>query len=169
MEDPTTIDLRIDDEGYESVDVQPIGDGRFILQNTPVWCNLPHEEDEDKFLLNLGDGIETEVLADGTHRLVAYKHSPLRHYSRLVPQTFVESKEYPKFFAAVEAAGGWVEGVMGGLLFVHLPPDSAFDPLAELKRSIAAAEEAGPDPDGPRRDPPNARRAHAVMRTKPES
>src|SRR5262245_21826910 len=112
-DEPTTIDLRIDDQGHETVDVWPIGGGEFILHNTPILCNSPRDEDGEQFLLYLGDAIRTEVLADGTHRLVAYQQSPWRHHSWMVSQFFVESKEYPEFFAEVDAAGGRVEGVMG--------------------------------------------------------
>jgi len=44
------------------------------------------------------------------------ERSPMRHYSWVVPRVFVESPEYRRFGAAVEAAGGRWQGAFGGYL-----------------------------------------------------
>ncbi len=50
----------------------------------------------------------------------------------MVPQLFVDSPQFEEFVAKVVAEGGTWERVMGGMLFVHLPKSSLFDPEVEL-------------------------------------
>lgn len=128
------ITVRIDDELSESVGVEPCGPRRFRLADTPILANY----DEDPMWA--GDVIETELLPDDTHQILrVVERSPMRHFSWSVPAFFVASAEYGRFGAAVVAAGGWWQSAWGGLLWVHLPPMSPFDPAAELADRIAAA------------------------------
>jgi len=90
--------------------------------------------------LGLRDTIETGLKADGTHCFVrVVKRAELRHYSWILPQQFVDSRQCSEYVAAVEAAGGIWERIMGGFLLVHVPLDSKFDAEAELNRFIRAA------------------------------
>ena len=127
----------------EEVYAVPVSPRLYRLEETPIMAN---REDDP---VHAGDVIEVEPLPDGTHRLVRLvERSPMRHFSWTVPRRFVESEEYGRFGAAVEAAGGWWESAFGGLLWVHLPPESPFDPAAELSRRIAAAESRASSGDG---------------------
>ena len=56
-----------------------------------------------------------------------------------MPRDFVESPHYQAFTLAVEAAGGSWESMMGGLLIIHMPEETAFDAAKELERHLAAA------------------------------
>lgn len=133
------IQLRADAESWESAYVQPVAPNLYRLEDTPIWANC---EDDP---IHAGDVIEVAPLPDGTHRLVrVVERSSMRHFSWAVARFFVESAEYRRFGAAVEAAGGSWEGAFGGFLWVHLPPDSDFDPKVELDRRIAAARVVEP-------------------------
>ena len=119
----------------EEVYAVPVSARLYRLEETPIMAN---QEDDPVYA---GDVIEAEPLPDGTHRLVRLvERSPMRHFNCAVPRRFVESEEYGRFGAAVEAAGGWWESALGGLLWVHLPLESPFDLAAELSRRIAVAE-----------------------------
>ena len=132
--DSRQITIRIDPDICEAVYVEPAGPGLYRLEDTPVAVN----QDEDPFFA--GDVIEVQPLADGTHQVVRVaERGPMRHFSCMVPRVFVESGELERFGAMVEAEGGSWESAFGGLLWVHLPPASTFDPGAELSLRIAAA------------------------------
>ena len=134
MEELLTIKLRTDESSWESAQVRRAGPDRYQLEQTPMWSN---REDDRLFL---GDEIRAELLPDGTHLFVGLAaRSPLDHFSWAVPRSFVESVHYRRFAEAVEAAGGRWEGMTGGILFVHLPPNVAFNAEAELQGHLAAA------------------------------
>ncbi len=137
MPEHETIRLQEDEGVTETICVTPHGSGVYRLEQTPVW-NLD-------LTMYLGDLIELEPLADGTHRFVRLvEGAALRHFDWFVPEFFVESREYEEFGAAVEAAGGVWEGIMVGWLLVHLPESSPFDVVGELNRRIEAARPAPP-------------------------
>jgi hypothetical protein len=135
-----SITLRVDATASEGVYVEPVGPRQYRLEDSPIvasWEDNP---------VHAGDVIEVEPLPDGTHRLVrVVERSPMRHFDWVVPRFFYESPEYTRFGAAVESVGGWWKGAFGGALWVHLPPESTFDPEAELSRRIAAARAAAPE------------------------
>lgn len=134
-----SITLRVDAD-CEGVCVEPVGPQLFRLHDTPIIANW--EEDR----VWAWDVIEVELLADGTHALVrVVERSPMHHFDFMIPRAFYESPDYARFGDAVVAAGGRWEGVLGGLLLVHLPPDSAFDPWAELSLRMEASRESAPD------------------------
>jgi hypothetical protein len=132
--DNITINLCVDEGGYEGVPVEPVADNVYRLEASPIFAN----RDEDP--IYVGDVIEVLPLPDATHWLIrVVERSPMRHMSYFVPQFFVESGEFGHFGVAVEAAGGCWESAFVGFLWVHLPADSSFDSDAELSRRIAAA------------------------------
>jgi hypothetical protein len=129
------IRLRFDEAAHETVEVTELAPGRFRLEVTPL---LGAET------VYAGDVIEADRRRDGTHRFRRIaQRAPLRHCSWGVPRDFVGSPRYQAFGAAVEAAGGRWEGIMGGLLIVHVPVEAEFDPEAELKRHLASDEPSG--------------------------
>jgi hypothetical protein len=107
MPENETIRVGFEEGVTESICVTPLGSSIYRLEQTPVWNPDP--------VVYLGDAIELELLPDGTHRFVrVVERAALRHYDWVVPQFFVESREYAQFGKAVEAAGGAWEGIMGG-------------------------------------------------------
>ena len=139
MADNLAIKLRLDESGWETVNVRPVGDNCYRLLDTPLWW------DQEKCPLHIGDVIEAESLADGTHQFLRVsERAALRHYDWILPGSFIESPEYASFCAAIVVAGGGWERAMGGLFWAHLPADTAFDAQAELDRRIAEAKSASP-------------------------
>jgi hypothetical protein len=85
--------------------------------------------------IHLHDVIEVELLSDGTHRLVrVVDRAPMRHYSWILSPQFFESDGYRSFTSAVAAAGGQWERILSGVLYAHIPDESAFDAAAELDK-----------------------------------
>jgi hypothetical protein len=60
----------------------------------------------------------------------------MRHFSWVVPRGWSDSRERDAYLERVEAAGGTWEQLAGGVLYVHIPNDSAFDAEAELDRHL---------------------------------
>jgi hypothetical protein len=121
------------DNATEGVEVECVGNGLYRLEDSLIsaW------EDSSVYA---GDVIEAEPLPDGTHRLVrVVERSPMRHSFWILPRRYRESSEFDAFLAAVDAAGGRWESVWGGMLWVHLPPESGFDAEGALARGIAAS------------------------------
>ncbi len=124
------IRLRFDDHGHETVEALELSPARFRLEATPVFARKP---------VYLGDVIQATPLPDGTHRFVELiERARMRHHSWVVPRSFVSSPDYLAFTRAVEAAGGLVEVVMGGVLYAHVPDDASFDAAAELDRYLGS-------------------------------
>jgi hypothetical protein len=124
------IRLRFDETADESVEVTTLAPGRFRLEETPLL---------GADTVYAGDVIEAQPLRDGTHQFRRVsQRAPLRHSSWLVPPAFVASARFRAFTTAVEAAGGSWERIMGGLLLVHVPEESAFDAEKELDRHLAS-------------------------------
>ena len=130
MTERMTIELRSDDLGYGSVDVVRLSERQFRLEDTPLLSSEP---------MYAGDVIETELLADGTHRFLrVVAQAPMRHYSWMVPRGWHDSPRRDAYIAKVEGAGGHWEQFMGGLLYVHLPLESPFDAEGELAQYLGA-------------------------------
>ena len=105
----------------------------FRLEETPIFGDPGVE-------LHIGDTIEAEPLADGTHRFVrVVKRAELRHCRYMLSQKFAGSPHCAEYLAAVVAAGATWELIMGGILLVHIPFSVEFDDEAELDRCIRAA------------------------------
>lgn len=132
MSESVTIRLRFDELGHEDAEVVEVAPNWFRVEHTPLFPTEP---------VYRGDIIEVERLPDGTCRFVRIvEPSPLQHFTWMVPRSFVESSEYEAFGAAVEAVGGAWEGIMGGVLHVHVPPEHVAAIASELDRGIAAAK-----------------------------
>ena len=135
MPDSIEITIRVDDGASEGAFVEPVGPCLYRLEDTPIFAN--READP----IHAGDVVEVEPQPDGSYLIVRIaQRSPMRHFSWAVPRVFVESPQYREYTSDVEAAGGAWQGLFGGLLWVHLPPESSFDAEAELSRRIALAK-----------------------------
>ena len=124
------IRLRFDDHGHETLEALELTPARFRLEATPVLAHKP---------IYLGDVIQTTPLPDGTHRFVELvEPAAMRHYSWVVPRSFLSSPDYLAFTRALEAASGRIELLMGGVLYVHVPKDISFDAAAELDHYLSS-------------------------------
>lgn len=109
--------------------VTPLEKNLYRLDATPVFVDVE---------VSFGDIIEAEVQANGVLRFrrVAVR-SPWHHWSWVLSKDTVESAPFQAFQQAIETYGGVWERVFGGVFFVHLPPDTDFDPDAALDQVIA--------------------------------
>lgn len=117
-----------EEDCQETLYVTPLGENLYRLEETPV---LVEQE------IYLGDIIEAEVRDDGVlrfRRLVVA--SPWHHWSWFLAQIVIESSDFDGFTAMIEEQGGKWERIFGGLFIVHLPPESALDPEAELQKVV---------------------------------
>ena len=125
------IRLSFDAASHEAVETTELAPGRFRLEDTPLLATEP---------VYAGDVVEAEPRPDGTYRFSRVAEAaPMRHFSWVVARAFTESPDFRAYTDAVIAAGGRWEGALGGLLFVHVPRDAAFDAEGELSRRLASA------------------------------
>jgi hypothetical protein len=125
-----TIRLKVDQATTETIQITDLGNSRLRLEATPLSAALP---------LYRGDVVEVAVVDPATFRLVrVVQRAAYLHQSWVVGRGFSDSSEHGSFCTAVEAAGGSVETLLGGLLHVHLPEGSLFDADGELDRALAA-------------------------------
>lgn len=117
----------------EPVLVTPLGSDLYRLEETPLSPGLDSEVPDDDLLLWRGDTIEADALEGGAlrYRGIAAK-SPWRHLLWILAKDTFDSGAFDSFTEALDRSGGDWERVMGGVVLVHLPPDSTFDPVAEL-------------------------------------
>ena len=114
-----------------------MGPGLYRLEDTPVFANRGDDP------IHAGDVLELEPQPDGSYMLTRVaERSPMRHFMWVVPRSFVESPHYRAYAADVESVGGAWEVAFGGVVWVHLPPDSTFDAAGELTRRVALAKPA---------------------------
>jgi hypothetical protein len=75
-----------------------------------------------------------ERKTDGTLRfcrVVAKSH--WQTYGFALSKKLIESDSLKTILNKIEQNGGQWERVLGGLLFVHLPPDSKYDPSPDIE------------------------------------
>ncbi len=128
------IKLRFDDTSTENLQATELAPGRFRLLDTPFSASES---------VYSGDIVEAGPLPDGTYRFLrVFERAPMRHYSWMVPRSFVQSSAYSSFTTEIERAGGHWEAVFGGILYAHLPQASTLDVEATLQRylSVGASE-----------------------------
>ena len=124
----TPIRLRADHGLQETVAATHLSAAQYRLEATPLVAAAP---------IYRGDVVELEALPDGTFRLGRILHrAPFRHHSSVVNRWFAGSAEYRVFWSAVEGVGGTCEGLLNGLLYVHLPDGSDFDVEAALDHQL---------------------------------
>src|SRR5262249_135149 len=88
--------------------------------------------------LYLGDVIEAHPSGEHLRFIRRVERSGLRTFEWCLAKNWIESAGVRDLLDRVEKCGGSWEGVFGGFLLIHLPPDSTLDPDAELKRLAAA-------------------------------
>jgi hypothetical protein len=140
MDESVEIELQTENAG-EVLSVFPLGGGRFRLEVTPAFGDL------DDVPVYAADVIEAEPVAPGIYRFVRVaERAPFQHFSFGIPLSFADSEEFRGFCDDVIAADGGWERVFGGILYVHVPLDSAFDVARQLERRMTAATPPGSDP-----------------------
>jgi hypothetical protein len=111
----------------KGIEVTPLGNGVYRLLSTVFGGPDPDTP------LFFGDTIE--AMERGPDRLELVRlvaRSGLQHWSFTVGTGFLNRPDVRKLLDRVMRAGGNWESVFGGILFIHLPPDSGIDPAAEL-------------------------------------
>lgn len=130
MDAPLTLSLLFapEEEGdlpviENDVPVTPVFGNQFRLEGTSAFGGGMY-----------GDVIEVERQADGTYQFIRIvEPSGLRVHSWCIRREVIESPEFERFGEAVVNAGGVWERLMGGLIYVHLLPESTFDAEAEFQ------------------------------------
>ncbi len=103
--------------------VEALGGGQFRFRTVPLFV------ESASFL----DIIEADVAADGTlifKRVL--KPSGWRVFSFVLSRDFISCGKLKPVLARAEQLGAYWERVFGGVLFVCVPPEVAWDPSAEL-------------------------------------
>jgi len=85
--------------------------------------------------INLGDEITAKIIHEGEISFLHVSHkSPYVTLRWLISETATKSEGLDRFLEQVNGAGGLWERALGGLLILHLPRESAFDPEREFTR-----------------------------------
>lgn len=108
--------LKVEDGESETVEVLPLGDGRFELIETPLFL-YPDTA--------CGDIVRLRPVEGDTYEIVETLERPYGHCDFLVPGEFGVSQSLRDFGEWIESRGGRWECVMYGMLFVHLPSGQA--------------------------------------------
>jgi hypothetical protein len=117
---------------FDDLTVTPLGDHRYRLEETPLGWEGP--------TMWRGDTIEAEALEDGTLRyLVTVERTSWLHHTWVLAREVVASDALSAFTDTVESEGGVWERAFGGLLIVHLPEGSTFDPEAAWAAALQSA------------------------------
>ena len=130
MAEPVEVYISFDSgASFEPSLVTSMGPGVYRLEESPLCSEVA----------SFGDVIEAEQDDVGRLRFRrVVSRAELRTYRWLLPKRIVESEEFRVFCDTVIQAGGMWERVLGGVVMVHLPPSSDYDPEVEIKRIIQA-------------------------------
>ena len=111
-------------ESIEQVLVTPLASQQYRLEVSPIsGGNLRYH-----------DVIEAESQADGCLRFVRLvEKSPFRTLEYFLPKSVVESQPFQNILESVMTLGGNWEIVFGGIVYLHVPKDTAFDPTDEIQ------------------------------------
>ena len=102
-----------------SVPLTAVGDGLYRLDGVPVLAESA----------SFGDVIEADLLADGRLRFVRVAEpGGWRTFDYILPAYRIDSEWGQLLLAELTARGGHWERVLGGLLFVCVPPGLDLDP-----------------------------------------
>jgi hypothetical protein len=129
-ETPEDVEVIFADGGPESLEVSAIGTNLYRVALTPF-------NDPDDCSLAYGDVFEAERI--GVHKLRFIRtvdRARMRQYSVVLSDRVIEAEEFAAYCQEVIREGGMWERLFGGLLIVHIPADSEFDPERELDRVI---------------------------------
>ena len=108
------------DGDYGGLDCAPVGAAQYRLHESQLLLEDP---------LYLDDIVELEPRPDGAFTFVQRTvPSRLRRECYTLSRDQAEAPELNVFLAAVTAAGGQWEVWFHGILLLHLPRESAFDP-----------------------------------------
>ena len=104
------------------VEVESLGDNRFRIHATTLIDDVGYR-----------DVVEADVVGVSTIRICrVVEKSNWRTLGFMLPRRIVESGGLTAVLDRVTARGGEWERMMGGCLFVHLPPGVDWDPSDEL-------------------------------------
>lgn len=127
MADTVDESVQLTDSITETMSVTPLGEDLFRLEDMPISA-LFEEMD-----IAQGDVIKATRDPDGSLRFsMVVVRSSLRMRGFLVGRDILESDAFRVFTDTLTAAGGSSERVFGGVLVVHVPDGSPFNPAVEL-------------------------------------
>lgn len=132
MEQSQEVRISFEEGRVETSYVTPLGKNLYRLEVTPVLVEIE---------VSFGDIIEAEMQADGVLRFCRVAtRSQWRHWDWLLSKNAVESAAFIALQQAIEEHGGAWERVFGGMFFIHLPPDTSFDPDSAWEQAKAQQE-----------------------------
>lgn len=119
------------DESTEQLNFVPLGAGLYRAEES----SLLHES------ITLGTVITGEPVSEMAIRFLnVSQNSPYVTKTWMISKAVAESPRLIEFLEQVCSAGGRWERALGGLLFLHLPPESPFDVDREFKRLTGVQE-----------------------------
>jgi hypothetical protein len=114
----------------ETLPVTHLGDAVYLAEASSVWRELYWH---DKF--------EMELLNERSGRFVRLiERSGMRVSSFLISQALAESRQLQQDLDRVVEVGGFWERVYGGVLLIHLPPDTDSSVESLLQSIIPRAD-----------------------------
>ncbi|HYE18593.1 MAG TPA: DUF4265 domain-containing protein [Tepidisphaeraceae bacterium] len=113
-----------------SCPVTPVGSGLYRLDGVPIGAESA----------SYNDVIEAEALGRGKLRFRRVAQaSGWRVYDYVLPRGWLDSGSGKQYLADLDARGARWERVFGGMLFVCVPPELAFDPTASIQAAVRPA------------------------------
>ena len=110
-----------------NIEVTPLGNSTYRLEE-PV----PLSE-----CTTIYDVIKAKRIDDKTIRFIRVaEHSNWKTYSYCIQKQYVDSAELDAVLAQIETNGARWEQVFGGLLFVYVPPNSEYNPDADVTAMV---------------------------------
>jgi hypothetical protein len=118
-------DVHFGDGSTERLFLVPLGPGLYRAEESSLL---------DESIL-LGTVIAGETLSETEIRFLGVSQkSPYVTTECLIPKELAESPRLAKFLEQLSAGGGFWERKLGGIFFLHLPPESPFDVGAGIER-----------------------------------
>ena len=124
-----TIDLwePTEEATHGSFEVEPLGSDLYRVADIPIMIFGPRD-------IEYGDIVELVPARGNTYELRGVRQrSGWRRFDVLISPAVVDSVEFREVLSRVEADGGlWVRD-FGGCLSIVMPPDSTWDPTADMR------------------------------------
>jgi hypothetical protein len=113
-----------------SCPVMRVGSGLYRLDGVPIGAESA----------SYNDVIEAEDLGGGKLRFRRVAQaSGWRVYDYVLPRGWLDSESGKQYLSDLEAKGAHWERVFGGMLFICVPPELAFDPAASIQAAVRPA------------------------------
>ena len=121
-----SIKVKLDDSGFGWLCVSQLSADIFCVEEVPVFFA---EEFSYKDIVRL-----QKINADTYEFINVIQKSEYREYFFNIPSLKSEPVEIGSILKKVRMESGHWERIMGGLLFIYLPQESAYDPTGDFDR-----------------------------------